>query len=180
MQGSGSANLVRSLGVILFSLLLLSSSVYGLPWDQDLFSQQSYKANEIARAPMPGTVPLGYTPYSDDNFELADTLKNPVKPELKSIWNGQRLWNSNCAVCHGESGKAGMHVSEWLPVPNILQDVYSNKSDGWVFAVIKNGQGVMPRYGYKFSDKEHWDLVNYVRFLQKKVSVPEMKIPEDK
>ena len=36
----------------------------------------------------------------------------------------------------------------------------------------------MPRYGYKFSDQEQWDVINYLRFLQGTKTIDGMNPPQ--
>ncbi len=162
---------------ISLSLVLFSSSALALPWDQDLFKQQSFKANEMSRAPAEGTVPRGYKPFTMTVEEAATNLKNPVPADRDSVWSGQRLYNSNCYTCHGKKGEGNGPVGPQMAVPSLLDDFYKNRTDGRIFGVIKLGGANMPRYGFKFSDKEHWDIVNYVRFLQGK-NVTGMKRPQ--
>ncbi len=41
------------------------------------------------------------------------------------------------------------------------------RSDGYIYAVIRHGRGVMPRYGDKIRDPmDRWRVVRYVRQLQ--------------
>ena len=155
---------------LLLSLIwmqLSAQSSHALPWDIDMYRQESLKANEIARAPVKGTVPLGRKPFILSVEEAEKVLKNPVPFSLHSVWRGQRLWNANCTPCHGQSGAGeGAVAKQFIGIPDLLGDLYKQRSDGRAYAVIHHGQGNMPRYGYKFSDSEKWDIVNYLRFLQ--------------
>jgi mono/diheme cytochrome c family protein len=40
-------------------------------------------------------------------------------------------------------------------------------TDGEIFWKITTGKGPMPAYGKEFTQKERWDLVNYIRSLAK-------------
>ena len=150
----------------LCGLLSISESAEALPWDTDLFSQQSLKANEVARAPVKGTVPVGHTPFKMTTEEAAAKLKNPVQLSKQSALRGRRLYNANCLTCHGSLGVGNGPVGPLMAVPNITTDAYANKADGSIYGAMMNGGSNMPRYGYKFSEAERWDIVNYVRFLQ--------------
>ncbi|MCB0346660.1 MAG: c-type cytochrome, partial [Bdellovibrionales bacterium] len=92
--------------------------------------------------------------------------KNPVKPTADSLARGRRLWAANCATCHGITAESDGPVAKFLTVPNITEDFYKARPDGRIFGVIHNGQNQMPRYGFKFSADEKWDIVNYLRRLQ--------------
>lgn len=144
------------------------------PWDQDMSKQQSYKANEMARAPVAGTVPLGHLPFPyTNNDEAGEKLSNPVQPDADSLARGRRLWSVNCVTCHGVTGAGDGPVAQYLTVPDLHQDFYKARTDGRIFAVIYNGQNQMPRYGYKFSASHTWDIVNYVRHLQSATAAAE-------
>lgn len=151
---------------------------YALPWDVDMFSQENLKSNEVARAPVKGTVPLGYTPLAMTNDEASEKLQNPVDATMDSVWRGQRLYNANCVPCHGRKGDGKGPVGPLVAAPNLTDDFYKKRTDGRIYAVLQNGGAAMPRYGYKFSTREHWDVVNYVRFLQGLKDVPSVKRPE--
>ncbi len=169
-------NLILIISFVVF--FFIGTNAFALPGDYDMYRQQSLEANEVARSPVKGTVPRGYKPFRYKTVEDAQAnLKNPVKKDLNSIWRGRRLYSSNCQTCHGKNGAGKGPVGPQVGVPNILTDYYSNTPDGRIFAVITLGLRNMPRYGYKFSEKEKWDLANYIRFLQKKVDIPEISRP---
>ena len=168
-------------GALILSLLgsvSLVENAKALPWDIDLFSQQSLQSNEITRSPASGTVPIGYRAFGLTKEEADKNLQNPVSPTLSSMMRGRRLYSANCLTCHGPKGDGKGPVAASLPVPNLLEEFYKKRSEGYIFAVIHLGGAVMPRYGYKFSEGEHWDIVNYVKFLQGLKPVPAMKLPE--
>lgn len=157
---------------------VVCSSVSAMPWDTDLFNQQSLQSNEITRSPASGTVPLGHRAFTLSKEEADKNLKNPLAPTLSSMMRGRRLYSANCLTCHGPKGDGKGPVASSLPVPNLLEDFYKKRSEGYIFAVINLGGAVMPRYGYKLSEAEHWDIVNYMKFLQGLKPVPAMKLPE--
>jgi mono/diheme cytochrome c family protein len=146
--------------------LLVSNVAIALPWDTDLYNQQSLKSNEVARAPVKGTVPVGYKPFNMTIEEADGKITNPVKFDKKSVWAGQRLWNSQCAACHGVAGDSNNFIGKSVGSPNLLEPRFKPYSDGRIYATIVLGVRSMPRYGYKLSEAERWDIVNYLRFLQ--------------
>ena len=154
--------LLSSTALVLFT----ASTSIAAPWDWDMSKQQSYKANEMSRAPAEGTVPLGHKPFILTPDQAGAQLRNPVKRSKASDQRGRRLWSANCATCHGISGVGDGPVGPQMIVPDITKGIYTSRPDGKIFAVIHYGQNGMPRYGYKFSENEKWDLVNYVRKLQ--------------
>lgn len=157
---------------------LVATSAHALPWDEDMYSQESLKANEVARAPAKGTVPVGRKPFTMTADEADTKLTNPVPMSRDSAARGRRLYSANCLTCHGKKGDGKGPVGALLPVPNLTEDFYKNRSDGRIFAVIHNGGAVMPRYGFKFAESEHWDIVNYLRVLQGLKTAPGIARPE--
>lgn len=146
--------------------LLTQSSAYSLPWDVDMYSQESLKANEVARSPVKGTIPIGRKPFTMTAEEAEMKLKNPVPLTLDSAWRGRRLWNANCLTCHGKQGDGAGPVGPQMGVPSLLSDYYKGRTDGRIYWTIVNGGSIMPRYGFKFSEVESWNVINYLRFLQ--------------
>lgn len=157
---------------------LMPVTASALPWDVDMFSQESLRSNEVARNPVKGTVPVGYEPFTMTNDEASEKLQNPVEASTDSVWRGQRLFNANCVPCHGRKGDGKGPVGPLVAAPNLLEDFYKKRTDGRIYAVMQNGGAAMPRYGYKFSTREHWDVVNYLRFLQGLKEVPSVTRPE--
>lgn len=153
---------------ILISLFLCVGSASALPWDIDMFRQQSLKPGESTRSPADGTVPVGGKPISMSTEDAAEKLENPKEFNFDSVWAGKRLWNANCSSCHNLNGDGKSLVGPQVGAPSLLDEFYKNSPDGKVYGVVINGGANMPRYGYKFSEQEIWNLVNYLRFLQGK------------
>ncbi len=120
------------------------------------------------RMPAPGTVPITGEEDSLDLGTDLKQLKNPVPPTAASLERGQMLFDTYCIVCHGPAGHSdGTVVPKFVPPPDITQLPTQQRSDGYLYAMIKQGRGIMPKYGDKIRDRaDRWDVVNYVRKLQ--------------
>jgi mono/diheme cytochrome c family protein len=109
------------------------------------------------------------TPAALDSLAL---LANPTAVSDSSLANGRRHYQINCAVCHGASGAGDGPVTTYgLPAPSLLTDIAKNRSDGYVYGVIRNGRGLMPPYN-RVEDMDRWDVVNYLRGLQGRLGAP--------
>lgn len=150
------------------TIMALPGKAVALPWDIDMYSQQSLQSTEIARAPVKGTVPLGYSPFTMTIEDAEVKLTNPVPFENNSVWRGKRLYNAQCSSCHGVAADSATKVGGLLGAPNLLEERFKSYSDGRVYGTIVWGIRGMPRYGYKLSEGERWDIVNYLKFLQGK------------
>ena len=104
------------------------------------------------------------------HHEEAAALKNPAAADAKSIESGKTLYTANCAGCHGATGvgdgKMGATMKE--KPANLTDATWKHgDSDGEMFTVIKTGikAAGMRAFSPKLTDKQIWDVVNYVRSL---------------
>jgi len=100
----------------------------------------------------------------------AAEMKNPVKADAASIAAGKKLYDSNCAPCHGETARGdGKMASQFNPKPPDLTDAdwKHGSSDGEIFVVVRDGvkDTAMKAFGSKMTAHQMWDVVNYVRSL---------------
>ena len=147
---------------------------------QDMMNSPTYKAQEgdpsspsltSARVPPEGSVPQGFEPYRHHmDPEGASGLKNPVPVSEASLALGKKNYEIFCLVCHGTQGKGDGLVAAKMPVkvPELLSDKVRGWSDGRIFHVITDGQGIMGSYASQIPEsKDRWAIVNYIRQLQK-------------
>lgn len=101
------------------------------------------------------------------------SVPNPHQPNARSLDNGRKYYQINCAVCHGVAGMGnGPAVRFGVPAPNLLTPITKGRTDGYLYGMIRNGRGLMPNY-VRIEDEDRWDVVNYVRALQG--SIPGVK-----
>jgi len=96
----------------------------------------------------------------------AKAVKNPVK----GVGNAKKNIETNCVTCHGPNGKGDGPAAAALPPPKPADWTSSKlaaESDGELFWKISNGRGAMPPWKH-LPDKDRWEIVNYIRTLQKK------------
>lgn len=92
--------------------------------------------------------------------------KNVKNPE-KGFDLGKKSVETNCASCHGPTGKGdGPAAAALTPKPaNWTGDKTKKETDGELFWKISNGRGPMPPWKH-LPEKERWQIVNYIRSLQ--------------
>lgn len=153
---------------------------------QDFMESPAVKAQEYdatapnnsgMRLPPDNTVPRGFQPYAYANdFEGAVKQRNPMAGDMSEpvLATGLKYFNTNCKICHGVRGEgavaAAASVSEFMPLkpPSLLSDKVKGWTDGNLFHVITMGQGVMGPYASHIPAQYRWQVVNYIRHLQKK------------
>ncbi len=95
--------------------------------------------------------------------------KNPTQATAESLKRGQILYNTYCAVCHGEDGMSQTIVVEkGVPAPPITAFFRIPTASSHLYNKIKYGsffqepRGLMPSYGAQTSVRDRWDMVNYM------------------
>lgn len=120
--------------------------------------------------PTTGTAAAGYqvsylgSPAALDS--IAAIAVNPTPVSEASLANGRLYYQINCAVCHGVAGAGDGSAVKYgmIPMP-IITEVTKARSDGYLFAMMRNGRGAMPSYN-RIEESDRWDVVNYLRSLQ--------------
>ncbi len=93
---------------------------------------------------------------------------NPVLFTAQSVSAGRVNYLAKCATCHGESGRGGGPGAEGLPkTPADLIVHAPLHADRKLFEFIRDGipASGMPSGGGSLSERQMWDLVNYLRTL---------------
>ena len=110
-------------------------------------------------------------PATPHRHPEAQKLKNPIPSDAASIEEGRKLFQRNCASCHGPAGKGdgSMALAGGTP-SNLTDETWDHgSSDGEVFVVIRDGTtSDMEPYKDRLTDKQMWHLVNYIRSLASK------------
>jgi hypothetical protein len=74
-------------------------------------------------------------------------------------------------VCHGQKGQgnpdSNVVKNMALKPPALMTDKIKGWTDGHIYHVITEGQGVMGPYASHIPQAYRWQVVNYIRFLQK-------------
>jgi len=98
---------------------------------------------------------------------------NPVPADEASIARGKELYLQECAACHGFTGKGdGAKVTELNVAPaDLSRPALRDQSDGALFWKISEGKVPMLSFRLRFSEKERWSIVNYVRTLASQRSI---------
>jgi len=170
----------RSLRMIVLMSPLVAS--VGCEWFTDFKRQpsvvtwESWRPDSLAvRGSPQGSVPTGGTAMASFSVSYAPSpatidsmagIPNPVPITEASLANGRKLFQINCAVCHGDTGNGLGSATRFgvLPFP-LIGDITKARTDGYIFGMIRNGRTNMPAYN-RIEERDRWDVVNYVRALQ--------------
>jgi mono/diheme cytochrome c family protein len=98
--------------------------------------------------------------------QVAAQRSNPVAADAASVQEGERLYQANCALCHGGRGLGNGPAARSLPVrPANLVARVPWHSDGDLAWVIADGRGPMPAWKGTLSERQIWEVVSYLRVL---------------
>ena len=161
---------------------------HAFPWSIDMFRGPSLQPLAVAPRAMPaGTLPTDGIHYNihygqpvgmpDEaaippmKLELMTVrLQNPLQPTPQVLAHGKELFETTCSPCHGLKGRGDgsvVHLLQHKPA-NLMTGVSKNLPDGYIFGYIRNGGIWMPSYDDAMSSKERWEVVVYLRSLEKK------------
>jgi putative copper export protein len=99
-------------------------------------------------------------------------LVNPMIDDSGSVQRGSAVYTANCLACHGPAG-AGVESADPEHGHGAAADLTDNRTrsqrDGDLYWAITHGVAgsAMPAYDLALSDDERWDLVKYLRQLQR-------------
>jgi mono/diheme cytochrome c family protein len=126
-------------------------------------------------APVAGAVPGTTAPSAAG--QTTTSPRNPVAATAESIEKGKRVYDVNCALCHGALAQGAVKAGTPMSIieeqrkqqpPDLTDDRWDHgSSDGDIFAVTKRGvpATMMPGYDGRIADEEIWSVVNYLRSL---------------
>jgi mono/diheme cytochrome c family protein len=99
--------------------------------------------------------------------DSASKKKNPLAGIVKASQKTKELYGQDCAPCHGNSGKGDGPTADMLePKPaNLISKTVQKQSDGALFWKISTGKKDMPSFKKTLSEKQRWEIINYVRSL---------------
>jgi mono/diheme cytochrome c family protein len=145
---------------------------------QDMMEMPYIKAQEPEgglgmRLPPENTYPIGFQKYkyAGDVAAAEKNLVNPLAgqmtPEVLSV--GQRQFETQCMVCHGQRGHGDGPIAAKMNLkpPSLVSDKVRGWKDGHIYHIIHEGQGLMGPYASHVPASARWQLVNYIRNLQK-------------
>ena len=168
-------------GATYFSLnILMNMQPFNWMAEQQKLSAQQrssvFKNNSGMLVPVPGTVARNSMPYqfTGQPDSAGKRLINPIPVSMESLKLGQVKFDIYCSPCHGYNGDGASRLNGQFPNPPTLHsDKVIKWTDARIFAVITEGQNVMPSYASQLTVDERWTVINYLRSLQRALNARE-------
>ena len=148
--------------------LLFTYDIIKIDWVSFMEIQNSFNPQED---PLP--VPARSVPVQGAAYIAAlGAPVNPTTADDASLQRGKTYYETNCLICHGPTGNGKGPFAIYLrakPPVSLLEGRPVTLGDGDIFMTITNGvQGGMPSLKENLPEPSmRWDVVNYVRSLQK-------------
>lgn len=143
---------------------------------------EAYAPNNLAKEninyldwPVEGTIRRGDLfpyPLANDStgYRLSAQIKDPLPPlDSTDLHEAQRLFNINCAICHGEKMNAQGPLATGGKVPavaNLTLSQYVKMPVGTMFHSVTYGKGNMGSYASQLTRKQRWMVIQYVKKTQ--------------
>ena len=147
--------------------LLISYEVVGIDFTVLMENQPAIEYHDGPHLlPPEEAVPVSRPTYKDSAVP-----DNPISADAVSIQRGETLFSLHCALCHSADAKGEGSISEYWgegrrKPPNLTDERIASMTDGALYGFVSNGIGVMPPLRENLSERERWDVINYLRRLQ--------------
>jgi mono/diheme cytochrome c family protein len=100
------------------------------------------------------------------------SMTNPLRPGDETISAGKKLYEQNCAACHGETGEGDGVAGKQLNPPPANVAVSSKMpmaTDGYLYWTIAEGgvpvHTAMPPFKDALKKEQIWQIITYLREL---------------
>ncbi len=117
----------------------------------------------------------GFSPVFKAGSPQPLTVPPRIPPDVASLARGQKLFQTQCASCHGIDGRAQLTLKDPKGYPVIARDLTApwtfrggtEPEQIWIRLTTGLPSGPMPSFADKTTPAERWDLVNYVLALSR-------------
>ncbi len=143
----------------------------------EAYAPNNLKDENINYVPYPveGTIRRGdLFPYplpNDSNgYKMSAQIKDPLPPlDTIQMAEAQRLFNINCAICHGPKLDAQGPLSTGGKIPavaNLTLKQYVDMPVGTMFHSVTYGKNNMGSYASQLTREQRWMVIQYVKSKQ--------------
>ncbi len=136
-------------------------------WPASMEQEPAVQPLEEARPAPSGSIPLGGVETVVDRDDVED-LASPTPLDAAASARGAKIYAAHCVACHGASARGDGPVSDKFPqAPNLRHFSICRRTDGFLYGTLIAGGRAMPTMREGMTSQNRWDLVAYIRQLQK-------------
>jgi len=140
-----------------------------------LFAIVSFLSENWGANQKPGFVETFIAKWALGFFRRTDSdVPNPLPPTPQNLEEGHRLYDKECALCHGLDGKGqGEKGLQFYPPAPSLVERTTEISDGQIQAIVSRGvrYTAMPSFAKELTPDEIWKIALWVRRIPQQKSV---------
>lgn len=138
-----------------------------IQWPASMERSPAVRPLSEARPAPEGSVPLGGVEVLADREDDAD-LRPPAAFDAAAEAHGRALFAIHCTACHGPRAEGdGPVSSKFPPAPNLRHVSICKRTDGFLYGTLTAGGKAMPSMREGLSSRDRWDLVAFVRAVQR-------------
>ncbi len=146
-------------------------------WPASMEQQPALRALAEARPVPAGAVPIGGVEVLFDREDDTD-LAPPYPLDEAASQRGRALFAIHCVACHGPDARGDGPVSaKFPPAPNLRHTSICKRTDGFLYGTLTAGGRAMPTMREGTTSRDRWDLVAFVRTLQREGCTGETPAP---
>jgi mono/diheme cytochrome c family protein len=151
--------------VITLAVVLPAYGIIRIPFPTNMDNQAVVAYDQGPRL----AAPAGAVPVQGPSLVGDQPASTPAPATTRSAEQGAALYADHCAMCHGRGGNGDGPLSGFFsPRPaSLAGGPVRNFTDAEIFVVITRGRRAMPSLSENLSPSERWDVIRYVRSLQK-------------
>ncbi|MDP7338588.1 MAG: cytochrome c [Vicinamibacterales bacterium] len=127
---------------------------------RNMFTSPVVQPQVAPRVPVEDTIPVDGTQILDKISSIDLPNPRPNTPEV--LQEGAWLYGVYCAVCHGADGQGDGQIAEHFRRMPSMPSI-QNRTDGLIYAIIREGGANMPAFADTMSVDERWALVHFIR-----------------
>jgi len=161
------SSMLEAITTAAFVSLFLAAPAWSFPWDIDMYRGATVQPLASAPRVMPeGTLPSSGAEPPMSRDEMTASEHAPATPE--DLAKGKELFATDCAPCHGDSGRGNGPVAHLLRTKptDLVGGPSKGRPDGYIYGTIRDGGTAMPSLSDAMSEHERWQVVRFVRSLQ--------------
>jgi mono/diheme cytochrome c family protein len=102
-------------------------------------------------------------------------MPHPAAAQAGKAEDGQKLFEANCAKCHGPDGSGDTAIGKAVGAKDLRSPEAQKLTDAQIFTQIDQGKNNMPPFGGALDKGKINDLIAYVHVLTKKGAAKKAK-----
>ncbi len=140
-----------------------------IPYEADAEKGTSGASSNLK--PVSGTIARGNVPYeytdTNSGYEKAkEDLKSPLAQDETNLEQGKKMYTIYCVSCHGKKGDGNGYLSQAEKFVGIPSYKDRDITEGSIYHVIMHGKNLMGSHSSQLTNKERWQIVQYVGKLR--------------